>query len=158
MQREFILRFRILALSFGICFIIQYTTKFLKDYPAAKSALTTYLLDYEKTEDVYARLSEHTSDAIQNVKRGEQYHIQNHRILLIQCLQNCLRNRNFRIRLVQGTTRLPSFPKCGAMKRPEKAPSLLKDSMVPPSLLAGTMRGPVSAAALQPDERRTAPK
>ena len=55
----------------------QYTTKFLKDYPAAKSALTAYLPDYEKTDDVYAQLSEHTTDAIRNARRLEQYHIQN---------------------------------------------------------------------------------
>ena len=55
----------------------QYTTKFLRDYPAAKSALTAYLPDYEKTDDVYTKLSEHTTDAIQNAKRVEQYHIQN---------------------------------------------------------------------------------
>ena len=42
-----------------------------------KTALTAYLPDYEKTGDVYAQLSEHTADAIQNAKRAEQYHIQN---------------------------------------------------------------------------------
>lgn len=55
----------------------QYTTKFLKDYPAAKSALTAYLPDNEKTDDVYAQLSGHTTDAIRNARRLEQYHIQN---------------------------------------------------------------------------------
>ena len=55
----------------------QYTTKFFKDYPAVKTALTAYLSDYEKAGDVYAQLSEHTTDAIQNAKRVEQYHIQN---------------------------------------------------------------------------------
>ena len=54
----------------------QYTTKFLKDYPAVKNALAAYLPDYEKSGDVYARLSEHTSTAIQNAKRVEQYHLQ----------------------------------------------------------------------------------
>ena len=55
----------------------QYTTKFFKDYPAVKTALTAYLPDYEKAGDMYAQLSEHTTDAIQNAKRVEQYHIQN---------------------------------------------------------------------------------
>lgn len=55
----------------------QYTTKFFKDYPAVKTALTSYLPDYEKASDVYAQLSEHTTDAIQNALRVEQYHIQN---------------------------------------------------------------------------------
>lgn len=55
----------------------QYTTKFFKDYPAVKTALNAYLPDYEKAGDVYAQLSEHTTDAIQNAKRVEQYHIQN---------------------------------------------------------------------------------
>lgn len=55
----------------------QYTTKFFKDYPAVKTALTAYLPDYEKAGDVYAQLSEHTTDAIQNAKRVEQYHILN---------------------------------------------------------------------------------
>jgi len=55
----------------------QYTTKFFKDYPAVKTALTAYLPDYEKAGDVYAQLSEHTTDALQNAKRVEQYHIQN---------------------------------------------------------------------------------
>ena len=31
----------------------QYTTKFFKDYPAVKTALTAYLPDYEKAGDVY---------------------------------------------------------------------------------------------------------
>lgn len=34
----------------------QYTTKFFKDYPAVKNALTTYLPDYEKAGDVYTQL------------------------------------------------------------------------------------------------------
>ena len=55
----------------------QYTTKFFKDYPAVKNALTTYLPDYEKTGDVYNQLAEHTAIAIQNAKRVEQYHLQN---------------------------------------------------------------------------------
>ena len=55
----------------------QYTTKFLKDYPAVKNALVAYLPDYEKSSDVYAQLSEHTSAAIQNAKHVEQYHLQN---------------------------------------------------------------------------------
>ena len=42
-----------------------------------KTALTAYLSDYEKAGDVYAQLSEHTTDAIQNANRVEQYHIQN---------------------------------------------------------------------------------
>ena len=55
----------------------QYTTKLFKDYPAVKTALTSYLPDYEKDGDVYAQLSEQTTDAIRNAKRVEQYHIQN---------------------------------------------------------------------------------
>ena len=55
----------------------QYTTKFFKDYPAVKNALTTYLPDYEKAGDVYNQLAEHTAIAIQNAKRVEQYHLQN---------------------------------------------------------------------------------
>lgn len=55
----------------------QYTTKFLTDYPAVKNALIGYLPDYEKSGDVYAQLSEHTSAAIQNAKHVEQYHLQN---------------------------------------------------------------------------------
>lgn len=42
----------------------QYTTKFFKDYPAVKNALTTYLPDYEKAGDVYTQLAEHTAIAI----------------------------------------------------------------------------------------------
>ena len=53
----------------------QYTTKFFKDYPAVKNALTTYLPDYEKAGDVYNQLAEHTAIAIQNAKRVEQYHL-----------------------------------------------------------------------------------
>ena len=55
----------------------QYTTKFFKDYPAVKNALTTYLPDYEKAGDVYNQLAEHTAIAIQTAKRVEQYHLQN---------------------------------------------------------------------------------
>lgn len=55
----------------------QYTTKFFKDYPAVKNALTTYLPDYEKAGDVYNQLAERTAIAIQNAKRVEQYHLQN---------------------------------------------------------------------------------
>lgn len=36
----------------------QYTTKFFKDYPAVKNALTTYLPDYEKAGNVYTQLNE----------------------------------------------------------------------------------------------------
>ena len=59
----------------------QYTTKFFKDYPAVKNALTTYLPDYEKAGDVYNQLAEHTAIAIQNAKRVEQYHL--HRLELL---------------------------------------------------------------------------
>lgn len=55
----------------------QYTTKFFKDYPAVKNALTAYIPDYEKTGDVYSQLSGYTADALQNAKRVEQYHLQN---------------------------------------------------------------------------------
>ncbi|MBM6937076.1 RloB domain-containing protein [Pseudoflavonifractor phocaeensis] len=54
----------------------QFTTKFFKDYPAVKNALAAYLPDYEKSGDVYGRLSEHTAAAIQNAKHVEQYHLQ----------------------------------------------------------------------------------
>ena len=40
----------------------QYTTKFFKDYPAVKTALTAYLPDYGKADDVYSQLSEHTME------------------------------------------------------------------------------------------------
>ena len=52
----------------------QYTTKFLKDYPAVKTMLAGYLSDYEKSKDVYAVLSAHTEEAILNAQRLEQYH------------------------------------------------------------------------------------
>ena len=55
----------------------QYTTKFFKDYPAVKAALTAYLPDYGKADDVYSQLSEHTADAIQNARRIEQHHLRN---------------------------------------------------------------------------------
>lgn len=55
----------------------QYTTKFLKDYPAIRSMLANYLPDYEKSGDVYTLLSDHTDAAIQKAKRLEQYHQQN---------------------------------------------------------------------------------
>ena len=45
--------------------------------PAVKNGLTTYLPDYEKTGDVYSQLSAHTTNALQNAKRVEQYHLQN---------------------------------------------------------------------------------
>lgn len=65
----------------------QYTTKFFKDYPAVMTALTAYLPDYEKAGDVYAQLSEHTTDAIQNAKRVEQYSFSAiGAFLLLQCL------------------------------------------------------------------------
>ena len=53
------------------------SAQFFKDYPAVKNALTTYLPDYEKTGDVYSQLSAHTTNALQNAKRVEQYHLQN---------------------------------------------------------------------------------
>ena len=77
MQRAFILRSLILVLNFGICFTFSTPLSFFKDYPAVKNALTTYLPDYEKTGDVYSQLSAHTTNALQNAKRVEQYHLQN---------------------------------------------------------------------------------
>lgn len=41
--------------------------------------------------------------------------------------------------VVEETTYVYSCPKCGAMKRPEKVPSLLKGSIATPSLVAGIM-------------------
>ena len=42
-----------------------------------KDALTAYLPDYGKADDVYSQLSEHTADAIQNARRIEQHHLRN---------------------------------------------------------------------------------
>lgn len=44
-----------------------------------------------------------------------------------------------RFEVVEEVTFVYSCPKCGAMKRPEKSPSLLKGSIVTPSLVAGIM-------------------
>lgn len=44
-----------------------------------------------------------------------------------------------RFEVVEENTYVYSCPKCGAMKRPEKAPSLLKGSVATPSLVAGIM-------------------
>ena len=44
-----------------------------------------------------------------------------------------------RFEVVEEVTFVYSCPKCGAMKRPEKAPSLLKGSVATPSLVAGIM-------------------
>ena len=44
-----------------------------------------------------------------------------------------------RFEVVEEVTCVYSCPKCGAMKRPEKAPSLLKGSVATPSLVAGIM-------------------
>ena len=44
-----------------------------------------------------------------------------------------------RFEVVEEVTYVYSCPKCGAMKRPEKAPSLLKGSVATPSLVAGIM-------------------
>ena len=44
-----------------------------------------------------------------------------------------------RFEVVEEVTYVYSCPKCGAMKRPEKEPSLLKGSMATPSLVAGIM-------------------
>ena len=77
MRRGFRLHSLIPALNFWYLLHFQYTTKFFKDYPAVKNALTTYLPDYEKAGDVYTQLAEHTAIAIQNAKRVEQYHLQN---------------------------------------------------------------------------------
>lgn len=55
----------------------QYTTKFFQDYSAVRTALVSYLPNYDKSRDVYAQLSEYTAVAIRNAKRIEQSHIQN---------------------------------------------------------------------------------
>ena len=55
----------------------QYTTKFFKDYSSVKATLTAYLPNYEKTDNVYTQLFEHTTDALRNAERVEQYHLQN---------------------------------------------------------------------------------
>ena len=44
-----------------------------------------------------------------------------------------------RFEVVEEVTYVYSCPKCGAMKRPEKVPSLLKGSVATPSLVAGIM-------------------
>ena len=44
-----------------------------------------------------------------------------------------------RFEVVEEVTFVYSCPKCGAMKRPEKAPSLLKGSVATPSLVSGIM-------------------
>ena len=44
-----------------------------------------------------------------------------------------------RFEVVEEATYVYSCPKCGAMKRPEKTPSLLKGSIATPSLVAGIM-------------------
>ncbi len=44
-----------------------------------------------------------------------------------------------RFEVVEEVTYVYSCPKCGSMKRPEKAPSLLKSSVATPSLVAGIM-------------------
>ncbi len=44
-----------------------------------------------------------------------------------------------RFEVVEETTYVYSCPKCGSMKRPEKAPALLKGSVATPSLVAGIM-------------------
>lgn len=55
----------------------RYTTKYLKDYEAAKKELVTYFPEYEKTDDVYAQLLPHLEQAIQNARQLELYHIEN---------------------------------------------------------------------------------
>lgn len=55
----------------------QYTTRYFRDYTAVENALTTYLPDYEKSDDVYSQLCERTDTAIQNAGRVAQYHLQN---------------------------------------------------------------------------------
>ena len=44
-----------------------------------------------------------------------------------------------RFEVVEEVTYIYSCPKCGAMRRPEKTPSLLKGSIATPSLVAGIM-------------------
>ena len=44
-----------------------------------------------------------------------------------------------RFEVVEEVTCVYSCPKCGAMKRPKKTPSLLKGSIATPSLVAGIM-------------------
>ena len=48
----------------------QYTTKFFKDYPAVKNALTTYLPDYEKAGDVYNQLTRYVLSNVSLVCSG----------------------------------------------------------------------------------------
>ncbi len=55
----------------------QYTTKFLKDYPAVDASLSTFISGYKKADDVYTNLFQHTETAIQNAKRLEVFHQQN---------------------------------------------------------------------------------
>ena len=51
-----------------------------------------------------------------------------------------------RFEVAEEVTYVYSCPKCGAMKRPEKAPSLLKGSVATPSLAAGIMNASMWAA------------
>ena len=55
----------------------QYTTRYFRDYTAVENALTAYLPDYEKSDDVYSQLSERTATAIQNARRVAEYHLRN---------------------------------------------------------------------------------
>lgn len=59
----------------------QYTTKYLKDFPAVKAALGKYMAGYEKTEDVYERLEPYMGQAIDNARQLEEFHKNNGQIL-----------------------------------------------------------------------------
>ena len=61
-----------------------------------------------------------------------------------------------RFEVVEENTYVYSCPKCGAMKRPEKMPSLLKGSVATPSLVAGIMNAKyVNGMPLARQERST---
>lgn len=62
-----------------------------------------------------------------------------------------------RFEVVEEVTYVYSCPKCGAMKRPEKTPSLLKGSIATPSLAAGIMNAKyVNGMPLARQERKFA--
>lgn len=55
----------------------EYTTKFLKNYPAVRELLLGFLPGYEKNSDVYPMLFQYTEEAVKRAKRLENYHLQN---------------------------------------------------------------------------------
>lgn len=52
----------------------RYTTKYLRDYVATKKELTSFIPNYEKSDDIYAQLAPLLEQAIQHAKQAEAYH------------------------------------------------------------------------------------